>query len=194
MVKSWEMNAKDQFTKHSYRKNKGAAVRENHKSANGIWHFASSDTSRKLIGLDTLGHKGWTVLNPYNTPDRLLFLGVQLRHRSCEYRILQRKRTRKSTISVGVFPQIRLMFSHIFDWCWHLVTGLVVPLHAWVSVLNRQKSETITESFMPSVDLRLHAVHFFVYILPSSSYPILLFLRFWIQWYRECSQHFDNHD
>ena len=44
-------------------------------------------------------------------------------------------------------------------------TGLVVPLHAWVSVLSKQKSETIPENFMPSVVLRLHAVHFCVRLL-----------------------------
>ena len=37
------MTVKDQNTKHSHKKTKGAAVREIHGSANGIWHMAYSD-------------------------------------------------------------------------------------------------------------------------------------------------------
>jgi len=43
-------------------------------------------------------------------------------------------------------------------------TVVIVP-SSWVSVLSKQKSETIPENFMPSVVLRLYAAHFCVRLL-----------------------------
>jgi hypothetical protein len=40
------MTVKDQNTKHSYKKTKGAAVREIHRPANGIWLVATKSKDR----------------------------------------------------------------------------------------------------------------------------------------------------
>jgi len=59
------MTVKDQNTKHSYKKTKGAAVREIHRPANGIWLVAiKSRTGKSFMG--KIIHKQQLLLQAYS--------------------------------------------------------------------------------------------------------------------------------